>query len=195
MKPAALIIDLQNGFIGEDSPFNLAGIPQLLGAVESMVARLRSRNIPIVWTRVYLDEWADSPYAELWPDHFSNGEATFLKRGTKSFDFVPAVQRLVRPEDIIIDKPRYSAFIRTELESRLQQMDVTHLLFAGTTTNVCVESTLRDAFQRDFNCTLVSDCTLTFSDELQAHAEQVVSFVFGKVRALEECLPRQARSL
>jgi ureidoacrylate peracid hydrolase len=193
-KSAAILIDLQNGFIGGDSPFELTGIPQLIANVETLVAGLRNENIPIVWTRVYLDEWTDSPYSALWPNHFSGGRAAFLARNTKSFDFIPAVRELIQAHDIVIDKPRYSAFLRTDLEVRLRASNVGHLFFAGVTTNVCVESSLRDAFQRDFSCTLVKDCTLTFTPAWQACTEEIVNLVFGRVASLDDCIGRFSQS-
>jgi len=61
--------------------------------------------------------------------------------------------------DIVVSKHRYSGFFETELDAILKDLGVKSLVFAGCTTSVCVESTLRDAFYRDYRCVLLADCT------------------------------------
>ena len=191
----ALLIDLQDGFIGAESPFRLSGIEQLIASVRRMVAWLRHHKIPIIWTRVYLDDWTHSPYSQLWPQHFDAcGKAAFLRRGSASHAIVTELRDLIDDDDILLDKPRYSAFIGTSLAETLRRLEATDLLFAGVSTNVCVESTLRDAFQIGFRCTLVRDCTLTFDKDLQECAERVISLVFGQVVDLD-LLSEPERSL
>lgn len=182
---AAILVDLQNGFIGPDSPFQLKGIDQLLENTATLVHALRGARAQIFWTRVYLDEWHHSPYSEQWPQHFDASGATFLAKDSTSHALQKDIEQLVMPEDVIVDKPRYSAFLSTTLEAQLHELGVTHLIFGGVTTNVCVETTIRDAFQRNFYCTLCRDCSLTFNTALQACAEEVISFVFGKVDTLD----------
>lgn len=63
------------------------------------------------------------------------------------------------PGDLVVSKHRYSGFFETELDERLAEAGVDTLIFTGATTSVCVESTLRDAFYRDYRCLLLSDCT------------------------------------
>ena len=60
--------------------------------------------------------------------------------------------------DVIVPKHRYSGFFETNLDSVLRERGITSLVFTGCTTSVCVESTLRDAFYRDYNCLLLTDC-------------------------------------
>ena len=62
------------------------------------------------------------------------------------------------PGDPVIYKHRFSGFFETELDDALVELGVTTLVFTGCTTSVCVESTLRDAFFRDYRCVLVEDC-------------------------------------
>ncbi|MFL6845753.1 MAG: cysteine hydrolase family protein [Allosphingosinicella sp.] len=184
---AALLIDFQEAFIGRNSPFNLLNTEQLVLLTRRLVTSLRKQAIPIIWTRVYLDDWAGSPYAEKWPQHFgADGKAIFLQRGSHSHAIVRGLRDLVEDRDILIDKPRYSAFIGTDLLARLQEMSIGEIFFAGVSTNVCVESTLRDAFQFGFRCKLIRECTLTFDAALQAASERIISMVFGEVVSLDE---------
>jgi ureidoacrylate peracid hydrolase len=72
-------------------------------------------------------------------------------------DIHPAVAP--QPGDIVVYKHRFSGFFETDLDAVLQDLGVTSLVFTGCTTSVCVESTLRDAFFRDYRCLLLEDCT------------------------------------
>lgn len=63
------------------------------------------------------------------------------------------------PGDVVINKNRYSGFYKTELESVLKRLGVSHLVVTGCTTSVCVDSTIRDAMFRDYRCLLLTDCT------------------------------------
>ena len=61
--------------------------------------------------------------------------------------------------DVVVSKHRYSGFYATALDERLRALGVASLIFVGATTSVCVESTLRDAMYRDYQCVLLADCT------------------------------------
>src|SRR5439155_17983027 len=62
-------------------------------------------------------------------------------------------------EDIVLYKHRFSGFYETELHETLQTLGVTYLIFTGCTTSVCLESTVRDAMFRDYQCVVLEDCT------------------------------------
>lgn len=63
------------------------------------------------------------------------------------------------PEDIVLSKHRYSGFFETAFDATLNELGIRQLIFTGVTCSVCVESTLRDAFYRDYDCLLLADCT------------------------------------
>lgn len=100
------------------------------------------------------------------------------------------------PGDIVITKHRYSGFFETQLDDVLRGMAVTHLLVAGCTTSVCVESTVRDATFRDYTCVVLEDCT---AEPLGTHdaSLKVIETLFGWVsnsEALVEALAHHADS-
>ena len=64
-----------------------------------------------------------------------------------------------RPDDVIVPKHRFSGFYDTQLDTILRQRGVDTLIVTGCTTSICVESTIRDAFYRDYRCLLLADCT------------------------------------
>jgi ureidoacrylate peracid hydrolase len=80
-----------------------------------------------------------------------------LVEGTWNTEIVAALTP--EPDDLVVSKHRYSGFYETDLDERLRAAGIDTLIFTGATTSVCVESTLRDAFYRDYRCLLLSDCT------------------------------------
>jgi ureidoacrylate peracid hydrolase len=95
-----------------------------------------------------------------------------------------------RPEDAQIVKKRYSAFIQgsSELESYLRGRGIDTLLIGGTATNVCCESTARDAMMLNFKVVMVSDGTATHNDEEHNAALSIFYGLFGDVQSTDEAI-------
>jgi ureidoacrylate peracid hydrolase len=95
-----------------------------------------------------------------------------------------------RPEagDLTLVKERYSAFIGTELEALLRGRGIETVIVAGLTTDICVSSTARDAFQRDFYTVTLADCSAAGSVERQEVSLQILANNFGRVCTAEEVL-------
>jgi nicotinamidase-related amidase len=90
------------------------------------------------------------------------------------------------PEDVILDKQRYSSFYNTNLEVLLRGLGVTLLVVTGVTTNICVESTIRDAFFRDFKVTVIEDCVGAVDELMQQGPLHSVRYGFGDVMMSDE---------
>ena len=85
------------------------------------------------------------------------GPANQLPSGVKESDIVPELAPA--PGDIIVVKPRWTGFYKTNLDAILRERGITTLVFTGGTTSNCLEATLRDAFFHDYRCLLLADCT------------------------------------
>jgi nicotinamidase-related amidase len=92
--------------------------------------------------------------------------------GEAGNSIIPELQPL--PEEIIIAKPGKGAFYNTDLESYLHTQKITHLLITGVTTEVCVQTTMREANDRGYECLLIEDATASYFPEFkQATIEMV----------------------
>ena len=89
-------------------------------------------------------------------------------------------------DDIILDKQRYSAFYNTNLEVLLRGLGVTMVVVTGVTTNICVESTVRDAFFRDFRITVIEDCVGAVDEMMQQGPLHSFRYGFGDVIKSDE---------
>ena len=80
-----------------------------------------------------------------------------LVQGTWNTEIVPELAP--EPDDVVVEKHRYSGFFGTELDDVLRERGIETLVVVGATTSVCVESTVRDAVFRDYPCLVLEDCT------------------------------------
>lgn len=175
-ETAVLVIDMQNDFGAEQGMFARAGIP--IGSIQAVVepiARLlpeaRRAGMPVVYLKMeFADDLSDAGGAGapnlikhrqlgvgesvIAPD---GQDSRILVRDTWNTAILPELAP--EPEDIIVSKHRYSGFFETSLDNILKARGIRTLIFTGCTTSVCVESTLRDAFYRDYRCLLLADCT------------------------------------
>ena len=142
-----------------------------------------------------MDEADITPY-EHWRRERAGLRGTqVLLRSGPGFAIVPEVE--VRAEDVVIDKTANGAFTHTDLEHVLRAKGVTHLLFSGCTTDVCVHSTLREAQDRNFQCCLVADACASgdaYAHEAAIHMVTVEDGIFGVVSTTEEVAAGLARA-
>ena len=175
-RTAALVVDMQNDFGAKGGMFDRAGIDISItrAAIEPTaraLAAVRRAGIPVVYLkhghRPDLSDLGppDSPHrikhlpmavgaAVTAPD---GRESRVLIRDTWNTDILDEVKPAAG--DTVIYKTRYSGFYGTDLDSVLRARDVKWLIVTGATTSVCVESTVRDAMFRDYNCILLADCS------------------------------------
>jgi ureidoacrylate peracid hydrolase len=176
VRTAVVVVDMQNDFAAEGGMFARAGIPiSGVAAVVETIARVldaaRRAGMTVVYLAMQFEpdlSNAGAPDAPNFLKHKPLGvgdvvqapdgrESRTLVKGSWGAEILPELA----PEegDIVVPKHRYSGFFQTELDSILREHAVEALVFTGCTTSVCVDSTLRDAFYRDYRCLLLSDCT------------------------------------
>ncbi|HEY2699823.1 MAG TPA: isochorismatase family cysteine hydrolase [Pseudonocardiaceae bacterium] len=158
---ALLVVDMQNGFCHPDGSLptlgmGLAGVGEAVASTAIAVAQARTAGVPVIFTRhVYRPGRADegTRLREL------SGELASIEgllAGSWDADVVAELG--CGPTDLVVDKVRFDAFLWTSLDPLLRGLGVTELLVCGVVTNICVESTVRAAFMRDYSVTLLADC-------------------------------------
>lgn len=188
-QAALLVVDMQNFVCSPQDGRTLAGLPGVIDAINRLAIRARERNIPVIWLRQHFDRDENGDNAGLYaalhkkplsPGMYGTGPDTELYAGMK----VDAAS------DYIVFKNRYSAFApgSSNLEDVLRTLKVGQLWVCGVATNVCVESTARDAMQRDIETILIADATATAFELIQKVTLLNFQLFFGDVRTTQELL-------
>ena len=190
-RTALIVVDMQNGFcdpagsaaqVGFDISMCRAAIAPCVRLVEAA----RAHDIPVIFTRlVYRADYRDGGVVT---DEILQGlvEAQCCAAGTPDAELIPEL--VPEPADFVIDKNRYSAFYGTPLASILTSLDIRHLVICGVTTNICVETTARDASQRDYRTVVVADATGEIAPERHHWALETLGTRFGWVVGSDEVL-------
>lgn len=188
---ALLIIDMQNGFLDARGSMAAIGLPheELRRAVpgcRQLIAAAHAASVPVIFTRyVYMADYSD---AGLLPTVLVPAMKQVGSLAAGSWDAEIIDELAPGPGDLVIDKSRPSSFYGTRLEPVLTSMGIRSLVMAGVTTNICVESTARDAGQRDYLAYVVGDATAEFELARHEHALGTIGFIFGWVSTVQEIL-------
>lgn len=187
-KAALLLVDLQNDFCHPEGAYGRRG--RDMRAIQAMIPRLkrlaedaREAGVQLIFVRTTHDETTSSPAWLAFKNRDGAEKAPSCVTGTWGAEFY---ELSPQPGDIVVTKHRYSAFIGTNLEQVLRSKGRDRLIITGVATNVCVESTARDGFMRDYPVVLVSDCTATSSAAAQAATEENISKHFGWVARVDD---------
>jgi len=164
-RTALVVVDMQNAFGSAGGMFDKAGIDitgiqQAVAPTRTAVQAARGAGIKVVWIKMGIQPDLSDFGAEDVPNGFLflhlGVKEGVLARDTWGTDIV---DELAPSEgESVVYKTRFSAFYRTELDELLASWGVKHLIITGCTTSICVESTIRDAFYRDYHCILLEDC-------------------------------------
>lgn len=175
---ALLVIDMQIDFCAEGGMMERGGadIARLRAPIEPiqrLLAAARAAGLTIVHTReAYEPDLSNAPRAKrdrlarLGPSIGDEGPlGRHLVRGEACWDFIPELPPL--DGEIVIDKPGYGAFFRTDLEAILAARGIRHVLLTGVTTDCCVHSTLRQCEDLGLDAMVLEECVATASDAAQ----------------------------
>lgn len=184
---ALVVIDLQQDFLSTTGYFARHGydpspLRAILPTVNKVIAAARAAGLAIVHTRQgYRGDMADMTPYEKWRRKRAGLEGTeILLRSSPGFQIVPEID--VAAQDIIVDKTCNGAFTYTDFEHVLRAQGITHLLFSGCTTDVCVHTTLREACDRNFQCLTIADACASgdqVAHEAALHMVTVENGIFG----------------
>lgn len=179
--PVAVFIDLQAHFCSAAYGFvddaGEATLNDVIDAVNAFLERYRASGRTPIFVRTHHDEASNSP---VWTRKYGGRDRDIPCRpGSDGAAFADGLD--VRPTDIVVTKHRYDAFYDSPLEVYLSANDVSELLVGGVATHVCVESAMRSAFDRDYDATLLADCTASGDPAAKASALERIDGKFGSV--------------
>jgi len=165
-RTAVLVIDMQNAFGSPDGMFakagiGIRGIQAAVAPTRAAVEAARRAGMKIVYLKMgFMPDLSD-----LGAEDVPNGQL-FLHLGVKDGvltrdEWGTDILDELTPgdDDTVVYKTRFSGFYRTDLDDLLKASGIKHLIVTGCTTSICVESTIRDAFFRDYHCVVLKDCT------------------------------------
>lgn len=177
-----LLVDLQVAFCDEGGSIGRQGrdiAPLAAAAVECqrLAEAAWAQGVPVAWTRMMLrPDYADGgTLLALRPNLARIGA---LRAGTEDVGFSALVRP--RPADIVIDKPRYSSLYATALEAQLRALRIERVIVGGVTTSMCVETTVRDLSQRDYDVVVAEQACADF--DAGRHRASLDAMAFGFAR-------------
>jgi nicotinamidase-related amidase len=181
---ALIVIDMQRDFI-EPGGFGAAlgndvtPLAAIVPTVARLIAGFRAAGLPVIHTReCHKPDLSDCPPAKLLRGKPSLriGDAGPMGRiliaGEPGADIVPELAAV--PGEIVIDKPGKGAFYATPLGEILTKRGIRSLVFAGVTTEVCVQTTMREANDRGYECLLAEDATESYFPEFKRAALEMI---------------------
>lgn len=181
---ALLIIDMQRDFLEEGGFGDALGndvtrLQAIVPTVKQLLEAFRAHKLPIFQTiECHKPDLSDCPPSKL---HRGKGElkigdtgpmGRILVMGEPGNGIIPELEPL--PGEIVIPKPGKGAFYNTNLESLLQEQNITHLIVTGVTTEVCVQTTMREANDRGYECLLVEDATESYFPEFKQSTLEMI---------------------
>jgi len=188
-KTAFLVIDMQNFYVAEvDTAISI--VPN----INRIAKTCREKGVPVIWVIMRCAEEEGAP--SQWPIYHTyffteakgHNHLTKLSPGNEGYELYPDLD--VKDTDRIVTKRRFSPFIvgSSDLHDVLQEMGIENLIVAGTATNMCSESTARDAMMLDYKVVMVEDANAARYDD--DHLAGLTSFYqsFGDVRSTEDVI-------
>lgn len=183
-KTAIIVVDMQNAFVRKGGYFDLIGFDislteKIIGSCKEIITVGREREMKVIYLQMEFNPdlsdsgGTDSPRGRKSRASALMNEHPELKdrlhiRGTWGVDIIDELKP--QPGDIIVRKQKHDGFIGTNLDTLLRTSGIKYLVFIGTATNICVESTLRHAFPLGYFPILVSDATSPMGPPLTQEA-------------------------
>lgn len=189
VNPALVVIDVQNGFASKGGSYDQLGMgishyQQVIPKISQLITLCRNTGIPIFYTQAVREQSGIDLLTRVHKILPKSREERIRKkpicvRGTWDADIVDEIKPA--PEDHVVVKRRDSAFHDTEIGVWMKSLGVDTLVFCGIDTSICVEASLRDAFNNGYDVILISDATASGSPKHYESTLEVVREYYGLV--------------
>lgn len=183
-QAALLVTDMQNAFCHPEGTLGISGVDvtsaqMTYAPVRRLITAFRSAGLPVLWTlQVHLERDAACSRKAL-PSHTSKRARVAALSGTWDAAIIDELADLATDPTFIVTKHRFGAFYETRLKALLDMLGVQALFVTGTTANACVETTLREAYLRDYDVVAVTDAIAAVRPEWVATAHAVWAQYLG----------------
>jgi ureidoacrylate peracid hydrolase len=179
---ALLVVDMQRFFLDPASPTYTCGGAAIMPNVQKMIARFRRVGRPVIFTRhVHNPDMSDAGIMGWWWEGI-------CREGSPESEVHDDLAPLPGEKQIL--KHRYSAFYNTDLETVLRCLKIEDLVIAGLMTNLCCESTARDAYFRDYRVFFPADGNGSVNEEMHLASLMNIAYGFGWVLKAEEIITK-----
>jgi len=173
-RSAVIVVDMQNAFASKGGMFDLSGLDisgahGVIDVLKGLLDVARQASMKVVYLQMGYDEALTTSGGPDSPNSHKELALLLMKKRPElkgkvltegQWDWKVVEELKPQPEDLLVNKTRYSGFCGTPLDSLLRTRGINTLFFTGIATNVCVESTLRDAFFLDYWPILLRDATM-----------------------------------
>jgi ureidoacrylate peracid hydrolase len=192
-RTALVVVDMQNGFVAPGAAAEVPLARDIVPNINRLAQTVRAAGGRVAWVRTHVhpeDPGGGWPvfFGEIFSKDLSRGYLEALTRGSEGHRLWPKLEPL--PADLQVEKTRFSAFLpgACDLAERLTALGVDTVVITGTLTNVCCESSARDAMMRGFRVLMASDANATRSDAEHVASLIAIHQVFGDVRTTDDVL-------
>jgi nicotinamidase-related amidase len=179
-KACLIVVDMQNYFVHPDGDSNLDDGERIVPALMRLIAQCRKVGVPVLFTQhahkkdksdlgILGDWWGSAIIEGTWEAEIYEG---------------------LRPKkgEVVVRKNRYSAFQGTGLGAKLRRMGIEDVIITGVMTNICCETTAREAFMHDFRVFFLADGTATVGDHMQLATLRNLAYAFAVVKTVEQVI-------
>jgi len=194
-RTALVVVDMQNYFCAEGFPAEVPLARAIVPNINRLAKAMRAAGGTVVWVQTdsaeALTRWGNHHKYMLTPERVQKRLAG-LDAKAEGFALFGALEPMAG--DLRVRKATYSAFMpgSSDIDSQLKGRGIDTVLIAGTATNVCCESTARDAMLRDYRAIMLSDANATWTDEEHAGTLNTFAMFFGDVMSADEAIARLA---
>jgi ureidoacrylate peracid hydrolase len=192
-RTALVVVDMQNYFCAQGFPAEIPLSREIVPNINRLAQAMRAAGGAVVWVQTTaagaLEHWRNFQTRMLSPTRQEERLAG-LREASEGFKIFPALEVLAG--DMGVRKITYSAFMpgSSNIDAQLKDRGIDTVLIAGTATNVCCESTARDAMLLDYKVIMLSDANATLTDEEHASALNTFMMFFGDVMRTDEAIAR-----
>lgn len=177
-KAALLVVDMQRFFLGPASPTFAVGGLAIIPTLKQLIAAFRKAGRPVIYSRhVHHPKRIDAGIMGWWWEGM-------CVEGSPESEIHQEIAPL--PDEKVVLKHRYSAFYNTDLETVLRVLRTEDLVISGIMTNMCCESTARDAYYRDYRVFFLADGTGSINEEMHLATLLNIAFGFAFVTTADE---------